>query len=110
MIGSVPVDHICREKPTAVTYSSVFVVDLSCIRCIDDLCADDNGAWVHGGKPRKLMTSNLMVQGQTLSQSHLLILMESHLAILQIYYSCPPLPSAQGNPRVSKQNILCNRF
>ena len=29
------------------------VVDLSCVRCIDDLRADDNGVWIHGGKPRK---------------------------------------------------------
>ena len=53
MIGSVPADRICCRKPTAVTYSSVFVVDLTCVRCIDDLRADDNGVWVHGGKPRK---------------------------------------------------------
>ena len=32
---------------------SVFVVDLSCVRCIDDLRADDNGVWIHGGNPRK---------------------------------------------------------
>ena len=24
-----------------------------CVRCIDDLRADDNGVWIHGGKPRK---------------------------------------------------------
>ena len=53
MIGGIPVDRICHKKPTAVTYSSVFVVDLNFIRCIDDLRADDNGAWVHGGKPRR---------------------------------------------------------
>ena len=35
-----------------MTYSSVFAIDLSCVRCIDDLRADDNGVWVHGGKPR----------------------------------------------------------
>ena len=67
-IGSVPVDRICREKPNAVTYSSVFVVDLPCIRCIDDLRADDNSAWVRGGKPRK--TYNIKCDG-TGSQSHL---------------------------------------
>ena len=32
-------------------YSSVFVIDLTCVKCIDDLCADDNGVWCHGGKP-----------------------------------------------------------
>ena len=53
MIGSVPGKCISCRKLTAVTYSSVFVVDLTCIRCIDDLRADDNGVWVHGGKPRK---------------------------------------------------------
>ena len=41
------------KRPTAVTFSSVFVVDLSSIHCIDDLCADDNSTWVHGGKPRR---------------------------------------------------------
>ena len=30
-----------------------FVVDLSSIIHIEDLRADDNGAWIHGGKPRK---------------------------------------------------------
>ena len=53
MIGTVPANRICHRKPTSVTCNSVFVVDLSCVRCIDDLCADDNGAWIHGGKPRK---------------------------------------------------------
>ena len=53
MIGSVPANRICCRKPTAVTYSGVFVVDFTCIRCIDGLRADDNGVWVHGGKPRK---------------------------------------------------------
>ena len=53
MIGTVPADRICHRKPTSVTYNSVFVVDLSCVRCLDDLRADDNGAWMHGGKPRK---------------------------------------------------------
>ena len=53
MVGTVPADRICHRKPTSVTYSSVFVVDLSCVRCIDDLRADDNGVWVHGGKPRR---------------------------------------------------------
>ena len=53
MIGTLPSDRICRRKPTSVTYNSVFVVDLSCVRCIDDLRADDNGVWTHGGKPRR---------------------------------------------------------
>ena len=53
MIGSVPMDRICYRKPTGVVYNSVFVVDLSSIIRIEDLRADDNGAWIHGGKPRK---------------------------------------------------------
>ena len=53
MIGTLPSDRICRRKPTSVTYNSVFVVDLSRVRCIDDLRADDNGVWTHGGKPRR---------------------------------------------------------
>lgn len=53
MIGTVPPNRICYRKPTSVTYSSVFVIDLSSIHCIDDLRADDNGVWIHGGKPRK---------------------------------------------------------
>ena len=39
-------------KPTGVTYSNL-VFDLSCVSCLEDLRADDNGVWVHGGKPRK---------------------------------------------------------
>ena len=46
MIGAVPADRICRKKPIAITYSSVFVIDLLSVYCIDDLRADDNGAWV----------------------------------------------------------------
>ena len=53
MIGTLPSDHICHRKPTSVTYNSAFVVDLSCVRCIDDLRADNNGVWMHGGKPRR---------------------------------------------------------
>ena len=53
MVGTVPEKSICHQKPTGVRYSSVFVVDLSCVSCLDDLRADDNGVWVHGGKPRR---------------------------------------------------------
>ena len=53
MLGKIPADRISQRKPTTVTYSSVFVVDLTNIRCIDDLLADDNGVWCHGGKPRR---------------------------------------------------------
>ena len=36
-----------------INYNGVFVVDLSCVHCIDDLCADDNGLWTQAGKPRR---------------------------------------------------------
>ena len=52
----------------------MFVVDLSSIHCIDDR-ADDNGM---EGNLEKLMTLSLIVQAQTLSQSRLLVPMESH--------------------------------
>ena len=52
MIGTVPADRICSRKPTSVRYGSVFIVDLSCVKSILDLRADDNGVWLHGGKPR----------------------------------------------------------
>ena len=44
---------MCHQKPTGVRYSSVFVVDLSCVGCLDDLRADDNGVRTHWGKPRR---------------------------------------------------------
>lgn len=53
MIGTLPADRICHRKPTSVMYNGVFVVDLSSVRCIDDLRADDNGVWTHAGKPRR---------------------------------------------------------
>ena len=43
MLGKIPADCICKRKPTSVTYSSVFVIDLTCVKWIDDLRADDNG-------------------------------------------------------------------
>ena len=49
MLGKIPADHIFKRKPTSVTYSSVFVIDLTCVKCIDDLRA----VWCHGGKPRR---------------------------------------------------------
>ena len=51
MIGEVPSNCVCHRKPTGVTYSSVFVIDHSCVSCLEDLRADDNGVWVHEGKP-----------------------------------------------------------
>jgi len=54
MVGTIPEEKICKHKPTGVTYSSVFVVDLSHISKIEDLKADDNAAWQHGGKPRRM--------------------------------------------------------
>ena len=53
MIGTLPADCICHRKPTSVTYNGVFVVDLSCVHCIDYLRANDNGVWTHAGKPRR---------------------------------------------------------
>ena len=64
MIGAVPGDRICRKKPTAITYSSIFVIDLLSVHCIDDLRADDNGAWVHGDKPRRTYHVELSRNGQ----------------------------------------------
>ena len=56
MIGAIPPNCICYRKPTSVTYSSVFIINLSSVHCIDDLRADDNSVWIHGGKPRKEYT------------------------------------------------------
>ena len=53
MIGTLPSDRICHRKPTSVTYSGVFVVNLTCVHCIDDLRAHDNGVWTHAGKPKR---------------------------------------------------------
>ena len=53
MIGTLPENRICQQKPVGVKYSSVFVVDLSGVSCLEDLRADDNGTWIHGGKPRR---------------------------------------------------------
>ena len=53
MIGTLPENRICQQKPIGVKYSSVFVVDLSGVSCLEDLRADDNGTWIHGGKPRR---------------------------------------------------------
>ena len=53
MIGTIPPNRICYRKPTSITYSSAFVIDLSSVHCIDDLSADNNGVWIHRGKPRK---------------------------------------------------------
>ena len=72
MIGTVPADRICHRKPTAVTYSSVFVIDLDCVRCIDDLRADDNGAWTHGGKPRRNYQVDLSKDGGEVTKITLL--------------------------------------
>ena len=52
MIASVPPDRVCKRKPASIMQNSVYVLDLSCIRRLEDLRADDNGVWVHGGKPR----------------------------------------------------------
>ena len=51
IVGSLPEHLICHQKPVGVRYSSIFVVDLSGISCLEDLRADDNGIWIHGGKP-----------------------------------------------------------
>ena len=48
-----PANRICCKKPTAVIYRSVFVVDLTCVPCINDLHADDNGVWVPVVSPEK---------------------------------------------------------
>ena len=49
MIGE---SRVCHQKPVGVRYSGVFV-DLSCVSSLNDIRADDNATWVHGGKPRQ---------------------------------------------------------
>ena len=43
IVGIIPDNCVCYQKPSGVTYSSVFVVDLSYVSCLEDLKADDNG-------------------------------------------------------------------
>ena len=78
MIGAVPADQICHRKPTPVTYSSVFVIDLNCVRCIDDLRADDNGAWTHGSKPRRNYQVDLSKDGAEVKKSRYLLKISQH--------------------------------
>ena len=53
MIGAVLESRVCNQKPVGVQYSSVFVVDPSCVSSLDDIRADDNGTWMHGDKPQR---------------------------------------------------------
>ena len=52
-MGILPENCICHQKPVGVRYSSVFVVDLSRLMCLKDLRADDNGTYIHEGKPQR---------------------------------------------------------
>ena len=61
MVGSLPEHLICHQKPVGVRYSSVFVVDLSGVTCLEDLRADNNGTWVYGGSLSESMLLNLMM-------------------------------------------------
>ena len=55
-------DKVCKHKPSGVTYSSVFVTitclvyNLDSVPKLEDLKADDNGAWVNEGKPYGVYT------------------------------------------------------
>ena len=51
MIGTLPENCICHQKPVGVRYSSVFVLNLSGDLCLEDLRADDNGTCIREGKP-----------------------------------------------------------
>ena len=53
MIGTLPENGICHQKPVGVRHSSVFVVYLSGVSCLEYLRADDNSTWIHGGKPQR---------------------------------------------------------
>ena len=81
MIGTVPADHICHSKPTSVTYSAVFVVDLFGVRSIDDFHADDNGARIHGSKPTRCYHVNV----------------DKHIVNAQVY---------AGTPKSSEKDVF----
>ena len=50
MIKVLPENYVCHQKPVGVRYSTVFVVYLSGVLCLEDFRADDNSIWIHGGR------------------------------------------------------------
>ena len=109
MIGSVPPDRICTRKPTGVIQNSVFVVDLSCVRCLEDLRADDNGVWVHGGKPRRRYMvefdkSHCEVVSATALDSEDGDNGENIFTLIRLYHR------HKANTTVSAKDLICVRF
>ena len=49
--------HVCSKKPVAVKNAATFVVDTGKLGNVEDLKADEMGAWCHKGKPTRKFIS-----------------------------------------------------
>ena len=49
---TVPKKKICTSKPIMIDRNCSFVVDIQCLAEIDDIFADDCGAWICTGSPK----------------------------------------------------------
>lgn len=52
LIHNYPKEKICTSKPVSVDRNCSFIVDTNCLNQIDDLFADDCGAWICTGSPK----------------------------------------------------------
>ena len=46
---SIPKEKICKLKPSNITSSATFVVDVCHLKCVDDIKKDDFGIWNYSG-------------------------------------------------------------
>ena len=47
-----PKEKICTSKPVMIDRNCNFVVNIQCLKEIDDIFADDCGAWICTGSPK----------------------------------------------------------
>ena len=45
-------EQICTSKPVMIDRNCNFVVNIQCLKEIDDIFADDCGAWIRTGSPK----------------------------------------------------------
>ena len=70
------------------------------MHCIDDLRADDNGAWVHGGKPRRnyqvdRSENGSEIAGVTLLNDKLSLSNKNQFTLVRLYHRHKATPEFQ---------------
>ena len=81
-------EQVCMKKPVCVQKAATFIIDTSKLGSVEDIKADDLGAWNHKGKPVRRYKINRSLSGtvyaadKTMTQDN----DDNIFALTRVYY------------------------